>query len=598
MSTAMQNLNFIISLTDKVTKPLGGIMKGMDSLNRAQSGLMKFGIGTAGIVGAGYAIDKLTEKAIGFESAMADVRKVTDFPTPAGLAQFSDELLKLSRTIPISAEGLAQIATAGGQMGIAEKDLIGFTKIVAKMSTAFDMLPDAAGEAIAKLSNIFHIPVQDMERVGDAINTLDNNMAAKSRDIVDVLARIGGTSQLLGLTANQAGALSAAMLSLGQTPELAGTSINALLLRLGTAQNQSKDFKAALGDIGLSVEQLQANLKSGGAQATINDFLARLSKLDKAAQLNTLGQLFGAEYSDNLGVLVGGLDQYQKALGLINQQSQFQGSMQKEFATRSATTANHLKLLSNLWDNLAINLGTVFLPLVNSAVSQISAFIEPLVTGIKDFAKQYPVLTQFLVKFAGLGTVIGVVAFGLVAIGGLMAMLSSSVILIAVGATALGAAIMTWGGPAIDYVMGRWQALKDWWANFSVWGLVLQPFKWVYGGAMLAVDAVLGVFETVRGWWASFKGWLASLDPFGALLGGINNVIAKVSSIGTALRSALSVGGGIGAPAVAGGVAPRNILGKLQGGNSSTKNVTVNINNNGGSVSPAAIGHHLRMAGG
>jgi TP901 family phage tail tape measure protein len=619
MSGALQNLNFIISLTDRMSKPLGGVMKNLDSIQtRFAKGALTAGAGVGGLYAVRSTFDSLTEKAIGFESAMADVRKVTNFPTPAGLSQFGDELLKLSRTIPISAEGLAQIATAGGQMGIAEKDLSSFTQIVAKMSTAFDMLPDAAGESIAKLSNIFHIPVQGMALVGDAINTLDNNMAAKSRDIVDVLARIGGTSQLLGLTANQAGALSSAMLSLGQTPELAGTSINALLLRLGTARNQSKDFVGALGDIGLSVAQLEANLKSGGAQATINDFLARLSKLDKAAQLNTLGQLFGAEYSDNLGVLVGGLDQYRKALGLVNNESQFQNSMQKEFDIRAATTANRLKLLGNRFDELKIATGGVLVDILGKAFPDLFNGLDTINEKFATFTDKHPLLTKAIgYTVVGLGALVAALSIGAIAWGIFtIAMLPISAPLIA--AVAVIGALTWWVFKARDalteflvsadpvgYLTAKWEGLKTWWYGLPVAISIAALGFMQQLGVFAAIDWVLAKWDALKAWWSGFTGWLAGLNPFGSLLSGIDSVINRAAGIGAAMRSALS-GGNVSIPAVSvapgGGGAPRNILGALQGkgGSNSTsnKNVTVNVHNNGGSVSPAAIGHHLKMAGG
>ncbi|NCB60521.1 MAG: phage tail tape measure protein, partial [Gammaproteobacteria bacterium] len=64
--------------------------------------------------------------------------------------------------------------------------------------------------------------------------------------------RIGGIGQQFGLSAKELSALAASFLSLGKSPEVAGTAINALLSKLSTANVQSKDFKEALGALGLS----------------------------------------------------------------------------------------------------------------------------------------------------------------------------------------------------------------------------------------------------------------------------------------------------------------------------------------------------------
>jgi phage-related tail protein len=130
-----------------------------------------------------------------------------DFEEPEGFVALGNTIKEMSRNIPISAEGLAQITAAGGQLGVKEKDLAAFTETVSKMSTAFDMLPDEAGQAMAQLSNVFQIPMQNMNNLGDAINHLSNNMAAKAKDIIPALNRAGGSVRQFGLEAEQAAAL-------------------------------------------------------------------------------------------------------------------------------------------------------------------------------------------------------------------------------------------------------------------------------------------------------------------------------------------------------------------------------------------------------
>jgi hypothetical protein len=56
-----------------------------------------------------------TKQAMTLESAMADVRKVVNFPTPQAFAQMSDDILEMSTRIPMSAEGIAQIVAAAGR---------------------------------------------------------------------------------------------------------------------------------------------------------------------------------------------------------------------------------------------------------------------------------------------------------------------------------------------------------------------------------------------------------------------------------------------------------------------------------------------------
>jgi len=61
--------------------------------------------------------------------------------------------------------------------------------------------------------------------------------------------------------------------------------------------------------------------------------------------MGTLSDLFGMEYADDIAKLVGSMETYEKAVGLVADQTAYAGSMQKEYEARSATTANALQLL-------------------------------------------------------------------------------------------------------------------------------------------------------------------------------------------------------------------------------------------------------------
>ena len=94
--------------------------------------------------------------AADFESSMADVRKVVDFDTPQQFQQMQQDLLDMTHRIPMAGKELSAIAAAGGQLGIARKDITSFTETIAKMSVAFDMSAEQAGESMAKLPSTIY----------------------------------------------------------------------------------------------------------------------------------------------------------------------------------------------------------------------------------------------------------------------------------------------------------------------------------------------------------------------------------------------------------------------------------------------------------
>lgn len=306
--------------------------------------------------------------AVKFESAMANVAKVVEFDSTDAVREFGKELQSLSRQIPLTAAELAEIAAAGGRLGLSANDLPDFVAVVSRMATAFDLLPEQAGEAIAKLSNIFDIPIKDIEKLGDAINELANNTAARESDIVDVLTRVGGTSRQFGLVAEETAALADAFLALGRPPQIAATAINALLVRLQTAEAQGAKFQTALSGLGISANELASSIQANPQRALLS-FLDSLRDLDNQTRAVTLTNLFGQEFSDDISILVGGLDEYRKALGLISDEQSFVGGVQAEFQKRLQSTEVQLKLLRNTLNEVGVNFGAALLPAINGVAA-------------------------------------------------------------------------------------------------------------------------------------------------------------------------------------------------------------------------------------
>lgn len=494
-----------------------------------------------GLAGAVYGAGKVLGAAMDFESAMADVRKVVNFPEPDGLKKLGATLKQMSREIPISADGLAQIAAAGGQLGIAANDLPAFTETVAKMATAFDMLPEEAGDAMAKLANVYQIPIGEMGKLGDAINHLSDNTAAKARDIVPVLQRAGGMGRQFGLSAVQVAALGDAFVALGKPPEVAGTAINALLAKLQTATHQGSAFQNALAQMGMSADGLEQAIGEN-AQGALTDFLVTLSNIDKSDRAGILTDLFGLEYSDDISLLAGSMDQYRKALKLVGDESVYAGSMTREFENRSATTANQLTLLKNAANNAAINIGSVFLPAINAVVKPLAA-VAGWIAGLNE-------------RMPWLMPVLGGVA------GALLAMKTAMII----------------GTAAV------------WLFNTA---LAANPIVWVVAAIGGAAALIIKYWEPIKGFFKGLWGWLKNIFAEGVKfltkvwevspLGLLFKAGKKLASFGGAMLGKIFGDGGGTAgmqPALAGGGSlPAGALDlPARGANSSTVNAPITIN--------------------
>ncbi|WP_395461632.1 phage tail tape measure protein [Wolbachia endosymbiont (group A) of Therophilus tumidulus] len=476
-------------------------------------------------IGLGLSLAAPIKVAIDFESAMADVKKVVRFAEDdaahnQGAAEFGQKLKELSRTIPLSAVELAQIAASGGQLGIKKEKLLSFTETVAKMSTAFDMSAEEAGDSIAKLANVYGIEVAGMERVGNIINHLSDNSAAKAGDMVKALAIVGGSAKQFGLDIKETSSLVNAFISLGKQPAKAATAINALLSKLQTAEGQGKKFKAALEDVGITAEEMTQRISRNGQDALLY-FFETLEKVDKQERSQILLDLFGQEYQDDIALLVGSLKNYKDAINHLADEKKFEKSMQEEFNNRAATTANNLRLLRNAIAEVGMNLGSVMLP----PLKWISNILREITNPIARFAEKFPVITTGIMSIISALIIgkIAVVGFGYafaLAGGGILTFkailhgtllpvltsLSARVIpAVIMGLKALTLAMVTNPIGAVvaglsvgaALVIANWQKVKDFFS--SIWKSIVKPigefFNWI-GIGKLFNDSPLKAFET------------------------------------------------------------------------------------------------------
>lgn len=349
-----------------------------------QGDLLEFGAALAMVYGT-------IDQAAKFESGFAGVAKVVDAST-GELSALSDELLKMTRTLPIASTDLLAIAEAAGSLGIAAGDVSEFTEGVAKMAFAFKIPAEQAADMAAGIKNAFALSVKQTFALGDAINTLGNQFAATENDILNVDSRIAATANTFGLSAEQASGFATTLLSLKTPPEVAGSAINGLLSRLQSARVQSKDFQDALKAIGTDANQLAADIAANPQQA-IDNFLKKLSQLDKTSLAEVSAKLIGTgSDASALQALAQHLDLYQKAVKTATDTTKTAGSAQQEFDTGMKTTSAQVLIAKNALMELAVRIGTTLLPMVNGAASALAQLAQSLA----DLAKDNPVFTRLL----------------------------------------------------------------------------------------------------------------------------------------------------------------------------------------------------------
>ena len=449
----------------------------------AKTGVAGFTALASSVTATMGTIRGLADPAIKFESAMADVKKVVNFDTPAQFKEMGDDILKLTRTIPMAGEEIAAIVAAGGQSGVARENLLGYAKDAATMGVAFDMAAGDAGEAMATMANVLGKPITEMAQFGDVINHLSDNANSKAKDIVNVITRVGSDTRMLGLTEKQSAALGSTFLSMGKAPELAAQAVKGMSSSF--LQLKAGEHAKELKQLGFTTKSFAAAMNKD-AQGAISSFIEKVKQMPKDKQYPLLAKIFGKQYADDVLLLAQNTGEYNRQLGLLQETDEqgnlkYIGSMQREFENRSNTAENKLTKLKNSISELASKIGEAFLPVISSFVENITQVIY----SITEWVRTNPQIMEWVLTIGGgVAAVVGGLltlhsAFSFVAAGLLpfikaILMMSRALLTNPIGLIVTGIAV------AAYLIYENWAKVGPWFAE--LWGKVSGVFSNAWNG--------------------------------------------------------------------------------------------------------------------
>jgi TP901 family phage tail tape measure protein len=456
-------------------------------------------VAAAGAAGIGVALGTSVRAAIDFESAMADVRKVVPgLESAEGLKEMKQEIIGLSKELPVSAEGLAAIMAAAGQAGIPREELAEFTRQAAQMGVAFDITADEAGTAMAKLRTSLGLSQPEVVDLADAMNFLSNSMASSAAEVNQFMLMAGAVGQQVAMTTEQTAALGSAMIAAGAAPEVAATSFRNLVRALTKGESATAKQAAAFKALGLDVNQVAKDMQTD-AVGTIRDVFQRISQMPAEMRVSTISEVFGDE-ARALTPLITNMQLFDQAIGLVGDKSQYAGSMLAEFEARAGTSANNFQLLQNNLKALQIAIGEGLLPAINA----IFAALGPVLSVVADVAGRFPILTAAVVT---LTAALAALVIAAPAIVSLITLLGSLKAVLAISSLAVGwAGLQTVVIVAVSAMKSALIGFVGWVAGTFIPGLLalLGPVGWT----VLAVAAVVAMAIAFRKPIMDFFSWI------------------------------------------------------------------------------------------
>ena len=495
MADRSARLAFILSLTDKITAPLGKVKTSFSDLaEQGQNNIKTMGLGLAGMVGAGVAISQSLEPALEMNRALGEVRSLG--VAEDALTALNQKALEFSVAYGENARDFVASAYSieGAIKGLTGSQLATFTNTSNLLAKATKSDAETMGAYVGTMYNLFKTSADAM---------------GKS----EWVEKLGGQTALAAQLFRTDGAqLKDAFKEVGQIANTAGVDLAEQFAVIGSLSSTMEGgdagglYKSFFENIGAASDKLKIKFTDQNGQLMpMADILAKLEgkfgDLNSAAAGTKLTEAFGGEGARVITALAKDTDRFKNSLDKLGKVRGLEDA------------ANMAKAMVDPWQQFAaavealrIAFGQALIPILTPLMDRLSA-----VAGT---------LTRWTQLFPNITRVIGIVVLTILGLTAAMAALTFVV----------GMSKMVWLSLVVIWKVLIWTGWKSI-AMFLYHALMVTAFV---AGLILMV-AWMGLVKVAMLLWQGAI-WLVNAamyaNPVGLIIAGI---VALVAIVGAAI---------------------------------------------------------------
>ena len=369
-------------------------------------------VASAAIAGVGVATVKSFADT---ESGFSALERTSGLYGDA-LGPLRDELLELSRVLPVATADIQSFAARGAQLGIAQESIDGFTETIAKfVATSPEVDINSVAEAFGRISNL--TGTDDFTALASSIALVGVNAAATDQQIIKTTQEFARAAATTSLTADEIIGISAAFASLGVQPEAARGVANQFFTQLNEGAAGLNDSMAVAAQMMGMTEQAAASLFKTDTGTFFQNFVTGLSQTeDVTLALSNMG-LEGARLGPAFAALAkntrdsaAGQSVLSRAMADANQGFRERLELDRQFAPIADDVNSKTLLIANAFRELAYEIGLELAPTLGVVLDG----VKNLINGLSEFI-QTPV-GESVVRMVATLSGLAVVAGGLVSI--------------------------------------------------------------------------------------------------------------------------------------------------------------------------------------
>ncbi len=341
-------------------------------LQEATGELAAMAGGYAAVIGGTYALTG--KQAKDYESAFVGVEKAVT-GTGEELAVIGEGILDMSQTDVIAtANEIAAVAEAAGQLGIQTDKILDFSKVITDLDESTNLDAENGAADLAKFANITKMAQDDFDRLGSTIVDLGNNYATTEADIVSMGTRLASTGELTGLTEAEIMAMATALSSLGIEAEAGGSAASKFLKSFAVAEATGKMEEYA--DVAGMTEEAFVRLYNESNLAAVAAFTKGLNDEERngksAIQILEEMGVKEVRLSNAILALAASDDILTKTVETANTAWEENTALTIEAEKRYATTESRMTMAKNSVENLGIVLGDMMLPYLKEGADDVT----------------------------------------------------------------------------------------------------------------------------------------------------------------------------------------------------------------------------------
>ena len=324
------------------------------------------------------------------DSAYRDLRKTFD-GTEAEYQTLYDSAMKFSQTNVTSADTMLEMEAIAAQLGVGldggAEAIQHFSEVAANLDVATDLDAETIALQMGQIVNVMDdLRPDNVERFGDALVKLGNNMPTQESNIMQISQRLSSVGNVVGLTTPQILGWAAAIASTGQRSEAAATGITNTITAIHSAVGRGGDDLELFASVaGQSADDFKAAWESDPSQA-LKSFIDGLKSAGDEAivKLEDLG-IEGVRQTQTLLGLAQTSDNVDKAISMAAEAFGDEaagiaasGDAALEAGRKAQGFSGSMSKLENNVQILAASFGDALVPLIKTATGGIAGLTAVL----------------------------------------------------------------------------------------------------------------------------------------------------------------------------------------------------------------------------